>query len=227
MDARPQSSPPAVPLSLLREWQASVMTAVIAIGLASVCLNQSRPWSLAALAVAAFLLWELRRQLPQNHRPGESAIEFSYGGKMGKAMEVALEPIGQDWRVGVGLVGSFMAREVLVSTMGLVYGIDVRADESSESIVVDVTMTYTTPMCPLGPQIIADVEQVLMAKGADLVNVNVVFEPMWIPDMMTDDLKRELGILEDEEPELEIDPPTPAPPIPPKKKGFFGRLFGG
>ena len=111
--------------------------------------------------------------------------------------------------------------------LGLVYAVDVRADESSEATVVDVTMTYTTPMCPLGPQIIADVEQVLMAKGAGLVNVNVVFEPMWTPDMMTDDLKRELGIIEDEEPQLEIDPPPPAPPIPPKKKGFFGRLFGG
>ena len=111
--------------------------------------------------------------------------------------------------------------------LGLVYGIDVSADESSESTVVDVTMTYTTPMCPLGPQIIADVEQVLMAKGAGLVNVNVVFDPMWTPDMMTDELKRELGIIEDEEPQLEIDPPPPAPPIPPKKKGLFGRLFGG
>lgn len=111
--------------------------------------------------------------------------------------------------------------------LGLVYGIDVRSDESSESTVVDVTMTYTTPMCPLGPQIIADVEQVLMAKGASLVNVNVVFDPMWTPNMMTDELRRELGIIEDEEPQLEIDPPPPAPPMPPKKKGFFGRLFGG
>ena len=110
--------------------------------------------------------------------------------------------------------------------LGLVYGVDVRADEADEATVVDVTMTYTTPMCPLGPQIIADVEQVLQGKGASLVNVNVVFDPMWTPDMMTDDLKRELGILEDDEPELEIDPPAPAPPLPPKKKGFFGRLFG-
>ncbi len=106
--------------------------------------------------------------------------------------------------------------------LGLVYGVDVRADEAgSEPTVVDVTMTYTTPMCPLGPQIIADVEQVLMAKGASLVNVNVVFEPMWTPDMMTDDLKRELGMLEDEEPQLEIDPPAARPADSAQEKGLL------
>ncbi len=111
--------------------------------------------------------------------------------------------------------------------LGLVYGVEVRADDANEPTVVDVTMTYTTPMCPLGPQIIADVEQVLHSKGASSVNVNVVFDPMWTPDLMTDELKRELGIIEDDEPQLEIDPTPTAPPLPPKKKGFFGRLFGG
>lgn len=60
--------------------------------------------------------------------PGETAIERSIAGSMGKALEPALEPIGQDWRIGIGLVGSFAAREVLVSTLGLVYGIE-GADE--------------------------------------------------------------------------------------------------
>jgi ferrous iron transport protein B len=56
--------------------------------------------------------------------PGETAIERSYAGQFGKALEPALEPIGQDWRIGIGLIGSFAAREVLVSTLGLVYGIE-------------------------------------------------------------------------------------------------------
>ena len=60
--------------------------------------------------------------------PGETAIERSYAGQFGKAIEPALEPIGQDWRIGIGLIGSFAAREVLVSTLGLVYGIE-NADE--------------------------------------------------------------------------------------------------
>lgn len=61
--------------------------------------------------------------------PGETAIERSIAGSFGKALEPALEPIGQDWRIGIGLVGSFAAREVLVSTLGLVYGIE-NADEN-------------------------------------------------------------------------------------------------
>lgn len=60
--------------------------------------------------------------------PGETAIEHSIAGRLGKGLEPALEPMGQDWRVGVGLIGSFAAREVLVSTLGLVYDIE-GADE--------------------------------------------------------------------------------------------------
>jgi ferrous iron transport protein B len=53
----------------------------------------------------------------------ESAIAHSYGGRLGKAMEPVLEPLGFDWKIGVGLIGAFAAREVFVSTLGLVYGI--------------------------------------------------------------------------------------------------------
>lgn len=105
--------------------------------------------------------------------------------------------------------------------LGLVYGVDVRENET-----VDVTMTLTTPHCPMGPQIIENVEKALLDHGASIVNVNIVWEPMWTPDAMTEELKRELGILdaeeEEEEPQLEIE----VPPPPPKKKGLLGRLFG-
>ncbi|MCB0071688.1 MAG: metal-sulfur cluster assembly factor [Caldilineaceae bacterium] len=104
--------------------------------------------------------------------------------------------------------------------LGLVYGVDVQPDDT-----VDVTMTLTTPHCPMGPQIIENVEEVLLEHGAATVNVHIVWEPMWTPDAMTDELKRELGMLEDEEP-VYVPSYTPPPP-PPKKKGFFGRLFGG
>jgi metal-sulfur cluster biosynthetic enzyme len=105
--------------------------------------------------------------------------------------------------------------------LGLVYDIEVDGDDS-----VIVNMTLTTPHCPLGPQIIADVENTLLGKGATAVTVNIVWEPMWTPGAMTEELQRELGILgpEEEEPEPEID--TPPPPPPPKKKGLLGRLFG-
>ncbi len=62
--------------------------------------------------------------------PGPTAIEQSYGGRLGKAIEPALRPLGFDWKIGVGLIGAFAAREVFVSTLGLVYGIG-DADENT------------------------------------------------------------------------------------------------
>lgn len=55
----------------------------------------------------------------------------SYGGRMGHAIEPLIRPLGFDWKIGVGLVGAFAAREVFVSTMGVVYGIGSEADETS------------------------------------------------------------------------------------------------
>jgi ferrous iron transport protein B len=59
-----------------------------------------------------------------------SAIEDSYGGRLGKAIEPVIEPLGFDWRLGIGLIGAFAAREVFVSTLGLVYGMDELDDEA-------------------------------------------------------------------------------------------------
>jgi len=61
------------------------------------------------------------------------ALERSWAGRMGKAMEPAIRPLGYDWKIGVGLVGAFAAREVFVSTMGVVYGIG-SVDEDSRAL---------------------------------------------------------------------------------------------
>jgi ferrous iron transport protein B len=53
----------------------------------------------------------------------QQTIQHSYGGRLGHAIEPVIAPLGFDWKIGVGLVGAFAAREVFVSTMGLVYGV--------------------------------------------------------------------------------------------------------
>ena len=53
----------------------------------------------------------------------ERAIEQSYGGRLGKALEPVFAPLGFDWKLNVGIIGAFTAREVFVSTLGLVYGV--------------------------------------------------------------------------------------------------------
>ena len=51
-------------------------------------------------------------------------IRFSVAGRVGQAVEPLLEPLGFDWRIGVGILGAFAAREVFVSTLGIVFGIE-------------------------------------------------------------------------------------------------------
>jgi ferrous iron transport protein B len=65
--------------------------------------------------------------------PRAARLQESYGARLGKALEPAIRPLGFDWKIGVGLIGAFAAREVFVSTMGLVYGIG-DADEGSEPL---------------------------------------------------------------------------------------------
>jgi ferrous iron transport protein B len=58
-------------------------------------------------------------------------IAQSYGGRLGHAIEPVLQPLGFDWKIGVGLIGAFAAREVFVATLGLVYGIDETGDDDA------------------------------------------------------------------------------------------------
>lgn len=60
-----------------------------------------------------------------------SPIAQSYGGRLGHAIEPVLKPLGFDWKIGVGLIGAFAAREVFVATLGLVYGIDESGDDAT------------------------------------------------------------------------------------------------
>lgn len=63
---------------------------------------------------------------------GPTEIAASYGGRAAQTLEPVLRPIGQDWRMGVGIIGSFAAREVLVGTLGLVYGMEADDDDPKE-----------------------------------------------------------------------------------------------
>jgi ferrous iron transport protein B len=48
-------------------------------------------------------------------------LEHSFAGRMGKGLEDVIAPLGYDWKIGVGLIGAFAAREVFVSTLAIVY----------------------------------------------------------------------------------------------------------
>ncbi len=84
-----------------------------------------------ALSIVLWALLYFPR--PDPSQPEIPAVEQSFAGQLGKAMEPAIEPLGYDWKIGVGLLASFAAREVFVSTMALVYGVD-SEDAENESL---------------------------------------------------------------------------------------------
>ncbi len=58
-------------------------------------------------------------------------LQHSFAGTLGRLVEPALRPLGYDWRIGVGVIASFAAREVFVSTMGIVYSVGQAHGEST------------------------------------------------------------------------------------------------
>src|SRR5262249_29428272 len=61
-------------------------------------------------------------------------MRLSWGGQIGHLVEPTLAPLGFDWKIGIGLIGAFAAREGCVTTMGVVYGAGDKADEESATL---------------------------------------------------------------------------------------------
>jgi metal-sulfur cluster biosynthetic enzyme len=77
---------------------------------------------------------------------------------------------------------------VNIVDLGMVYGIDLNEDE------VKITMTLTTPMCPLSEYIDQAVNEALeIVPNLRQVEVNLVWTPPWNPSMMSEDAKLVLG----------------------------------
>lgn len=75
-----------------------------------------------------------------------------------------------------------------VVDLGLVYDVAVSGETA------EVTMTLTTPMCPLGPYIDQEVRSAVSdVPGIENAKVNLVWQPPWDPSKMSEDAKLELG----------------------------------
>ena len=80
---------------------------------------------------------------------------------------------------------------VNVYDLGLIYKVEVNDDKS-----VNIDMTLTAPNCPAADFIMEDVKQkVESIDGIGAVTINLVFEPEWDKDMMSDEAKLELGFM--------------------------------
>jgi FeS assembly SUF system protein len=79
---------------------------------------------------------------------------------------------------------------VNIYELGLIYKVDVAADGATQ-----VTMTLTTPMCPAAEELPPEVEtKARSVPGVTSVQLDLVWEPPWSPDMMSDAAKLDLGM---------------------------------
>ena len=77
----------------------------------------------------SIILWFLASFPKTDNRGEQTTIHNSFAGKIGHAIEPVIQPLGFDWKVGIALITSFAAREVLVSTMATIYNVENAADE--------------------------------------------------------------------------------------------------
>ena len=113
------------------------------------------------------------QQKPEAHPAGEP------GGELYEAVIQALKDI-YDPEIPVNIYD-----------LGLIYGVDITADGHAA-----VQMTLTTPHCPVAESMPGEVElRVGSVPGIGHAEVNLVWDPPWDPQKMTDDAKLELGML--------------------------------
>jgi ferrous iron transport protein B len=90
----------------------------------------------------SILLWALVA-FPRagNGQPGNSAdaasvqVQNSFAGRAGRLIEPAIRPLGFDWKIGIGLISSFAARETIISTLSIVYNVGNDSETNSPSLV--------------------------------------------------------------------------------------------
>jgi len=78
---------------------------------------------------------ELDRLIAEQNQVHGELLEQSYLGRFGRAIEPAVKPLGWDWRIGVGVIASFPAREVIVGTLGTIYSLGGRVDAKDQGLV--------------------------------------------------------------------------------------------
>lgn len=70
-----------------------------------------------------------------NDKIAAHKLEYSYIGIIGKSIEPAIKPLGYDWKIGIGLVTSFAAREVFVGTLATIYSVGSANDNEDEDTI--------------------------------------------------------------------------------------------
>jgi ferrous iron transport protein B len=82
----------------------------------------------------SIVLWFLATYPKHPEMPPSEQNAHSFIGYTGHAIEPAIRPLGFDWKIGIGLLSAFAAREVFVSSMGIVYNVDVEEEKGEGNL---------------------------------------------------------------------------------------------
>ena len=78
---------------------------------------------------------------------------------------------------------------VIIYDLGLIYELNIRKNR-----IVDITMTFTAPNCPMADEVLAEVRAVVQdVPGVSGCNIELVFEPVWDQSMLSDEARVILG----------------------------------
>ncbi len=91
-------------------------------------------WFLATFPPAPETITQDHESTPTLSETHDRDLAHSYAGRLGQFIEPVIRPLGFDWQIGIGLISSFAAREVLISTLAIIYGME-GEDEESESLL--------------------------------------------------------------------------------------------
>jgi ferrous iron transport protein B len=100
------------------------------------------------ILLASLLIWTLSyfpRSADTTHRP--PSLENSYIGRLGHAIEPALRPLGYNWQAGVSILTGMAAKEIVVSSMGVLYQAHTDADPDSDTLQANlIEQSAFTPL---------------------------------------------------------------------------------
>jgi ferrous iron transport protein B len=97
---------------------------------------------------------DLSKLVDRQNELSSRLIEQSYLGRVGHAIEPAVRPLGWDWRIGVGAIASFPAREVIIATLGTIYSLGSDVETGDQGLInslrnarrPDGTKVYNIPV---------------------------------------------------------------------------------
>jgi FeS assembly SUF system protein len=131
--------------------------------------------------------------LPQadGHHPPSEPVSEAYGGT-GEKPRASIDPKVVEAAIIEALQTIYDPEiPVNICELGLIYGVEVALDGRAE-----VRMTLTAPACPVAGAIVEEVaEKTGRVEGVSTSHVELVWDPPWTPDLMTEAAKLELGML--------------------------------